>query len=313
MAVNLRGRDFVSILDFSREEILQVLDTADELKARQLRGERHPILEGQSLAMIFQKPSLRTRVSFEIGMQQLGGSAVYLAPADISLGKRETTEDIALVISRYCDIIMARVFGHDIVEDLAKHATVPVINGLSDLEHPCQILADLQTIREKRGTLEGLHAVYSGDGNNVAHSLMYGAALVGMNMTIVTPPGFEPDAGILKKSQEIASVNNCAVSVTNDLQAGAKDADVIYTDVWASMGQEEEAEERKAKFMAYQVNMDLLKLASPHCVVLHCLPAHYGEEIEYDASRVPGSAIFDQAENRMHAQKGLMALIGAKR
>jgi ornithine carbamoyltransferase len=261
--------------------------------------------------MIFQKPSLRTRVSFEAGMTQLGGHAIYLAPTDISLGKRETTEDIAIVLSRYVDVIMARVFGHDIVVDLAEHASVPVINGLSDAEHPCQILADLLTIYEKRGRLAGLHAVYSGDGNNVAHSLMYGAALTGMSLDVVTPPGYEPNKAILEDSQAIAESNGCEISVTNDLQEACAGADVIYTDVWASMGQEAEAEARSKLFAPYQVNEKLLEEADEKCVILHCLPAHYGEEIDYPVSRTPNSAIFDQAENRLHAQKALMVLIAA--
>ncbi|MHC5114648.1 MAG: ornithine carbamoyltransferase, partial [Planctomycetota bacterium] len=248
-------------------------------------------------------------VSFEVGMTQLGGHAIYLAPSDIKLGARETTEDIALVLSRMCDLIMARVFGHDIVVDMAQHATVPVINGLSDLEHPCQILADLQTVREHKGTLAGLHMVYSGDGNNVAHSLMYGCAQVGMSITVVTPPGYEPNAAILAESRGIAESNGCQVNISNDLVESSRGADVLYTDVWASMGQEEEAADRAKIFAPYQINNDLLAVADDKAVILHCLPAHYGEEITYDVSRTPNSAIFDQAENRLHAQKALMVLV----
>jgi ornithine carbamoyltransferase len=311
MAVNLRGRNLVSIADFTAEEIWQVLKTAETLKLELERSQPHPLLAGKTLGMIFQKPSLRTRVSFEVGMTQLGGHAIYLAPADISLGKRETTEDIAIVLSRYCDVLMARVFGHDIVIDLAKHATVPVINGLSDEEHPCQILADLQTIWEKKGAIMGLNAVYSGDGNNVAHSLMYGAAMLGMNLTVVTPPGYEPNQDILKRSQAIAARNACEIAVSNDLEASSRGADVIYTDVWASMGQESEADERRTFFMPYQVNDQILSVADESCIVMHCLPAHYDEEITYSVSRTPNSVIFDQAENRLHAQKALMVLVGA--
>jgi ornithine carbamoyltransferase len=310
MAVNLRGCNLVSIGDLTAEELWEILHTAQTLKLENLRRQPHPLLAGKTLGMIFQKPSLRTRVSFEVGMTQLGGHAIYLAPSDISLGKRETTEDIALVLSRYCDILMARVFGHDIVLGLAEHATVPVINGLSDREHPCQILADLQTIFEKKGCITGLNAVYSGDGNNVAHSLMYGAALLGMNLTVVTPPGYEPDAGILKESQAMAEANACTIAVSNDLLIACEGADVIYTDVWASMGQEAEAEERGKLFMPYQVNRKLLEVADEQVIIMHCLPAHYGEEIEYEVSRTDHCVIFDQAENRMHAQKALMALIG---
>jgi ornithine carbamoyltransferase len=309
MAVNLKGRSFVSIKDFSTEEILQALDTADALKLERSRGQAHPLLAGKTLAMIFQKPSLRTRVSFEAGMTQLGGHAIYLAPTDIKLGERESTEDIALVLSRYADVIMARTFGHDIVEDLAKYATVPVINGLSEREHPCQILADLQTIREKRGRLAGLKMVYVGDGNNVAHSLMYGAARVGMNITVATPPGFEPNREILADSQQIGRSTGANVAVSNDLRDAVRGADVLYTDVWASMGQEAEAEARRKKFAGFQINAGLVALADPRVVILHCLPAHYGEEIDYEASRLPGSAIFDQAENRLHAQKALLVML----
>ena len=309
MAANLKGRNLLSMKDLSGEEIVQVLDTADRLKRDRNAGQLRPLLAGKTLGMIFQKPSLRTRVSFETGMTLLGGHAIYLAPSDISLGKRETTEDIALVLSRYVDIIMARVFGHDIVEDLGRYATCPVINGLSDREHPCQILADLQTVREKKGRLSGLKMVFSGDGNNVAHSLLYGCARVGMHITVVTPKGYEPDSAIVGESREIGRGTGAKVEVSNDLMASAAGADVIYTDVWASMGQEGEAEKRKKEFAAYQVNDKLMAAADPGAIILHCLPAHYGEEITYDVSRTPNSAIFDQAENRMHTQNALMVLL----
>jgi ornithine carbamoyltransferase len=304
------------MLDLTKEEILQVLDTA-----RMLKAERKPArapdfvgtgsargstpLAGKTLAMIFLKPSLRTRVSFETGMTKLGGHAVYLGPTDISLGKRETTEDIAIVLSRYVDLIMARVFGHDVVEQLAQYATVPVINGLSDYEHPCQVLADFQTIRERKGKLEGIKACYIGDGNNVAHSLMLGAARVGMHMTVITPPGYEPKDVVRRKSREAAAETGSTITATNDMDAAAG-ADVLYTDVWASMGQESEAEDRKKVFAEYRIDGETMKIADPDAVVLHCLPAHYGDEIDYVTSRLPNSAIFDQAENRMHAQNALM-------
>jgi ornithine carbamoyltransferase len=309
MAVNLSGRSFVNMKDLSTEEIWEVLKTADALKLERFRGQPHPLLAGKTLAMIFQKPSLRTRVSFEAGMTQLGGHAIYLAPSDIKLGERETTEDIAQVLSRFADLIMARTFGHDIVEDLARYATCPVINGLSEREHPCQILADMQTIWEKRGRLEGLTWVYVGDGNNVAHSIMYGGALMGMHVRIATPPGFEPNGEITADSLAIAKTKGGSVTVGNDPLALSKDADVLYTDVWASMGQEAEAQSRRGKFQGFQINMKLVKAARPDVVILHCLPAHYGEEIDYEASRLPNSAIFDQAENRLHAQKALMVLL----
>lgn len=305
--MSLAGKNLVTLSDITPTDLTAILDLAAHVKKSPDKFRK--AFRRKTLAMIFQKPSLRTRVSFETGMTQMGGHAIYLAPTDISLGKRETTEDIALVVSRYADLIMARVFGHDIVEELAKHATVPVINGLSDFAHPCQILADLQTIVERRGALEGLKFVYSGDGNNVAHSIMFGGALAGMHVVIVTPPGYEPKSEALSRANEIAANNGAKIEVTNDLAAAAKGADVLYTDVWASMGQEDDAERRKAFFMPYQVNMKTLQLADPDCVVLHCLPAHYNEEVTYDVTRTPNSAIFDQAENRMHAQKALMLLL----
>lgn len=307
MTRTLKGRSLTALSDLSPAELTAILDMADAVKRSP--GDYATRFSGKTLAMIFQKPSLRTRVSFEAGMTQMGGHAIYLSPGDISIGQRETTEDIARVLSRTVDLIMARTFGHDIVEDLARHATVPVINGLSDYTHPCQILADLQTIRERKAKLAGLKLVYSGDGNNVAHSLMFGGALAGMNVTIVTPPGYEPKPEVLARSRELAAARGGRVTATNDLQAAARGADVIYTDVWASMGQEADAERRRQFFMPYQVNKALLALADPDCVVLHCLPAHYDEEITYEVSRTKNAALFDQAENRLHAQKALMLLL----
>jgi ornithine carbamoyltransferase len=309
MSVELRGRSLVSIADFSGSEIEAVLTRAVELKRDRAAVQRRAPLAGLTLGMIFQKPSLRTRVSFEAGMTRLGGHAIYLAPSDIRLGERETTEDIALVLSRYVDVLMARVFGHEIVVELARWATIPVINGLSDHEHPCQILADLLTIQERKGRLRGLRAVYVGDGNNVAHSLMLGAARVGMHLTVATPPGYEPDSGVLARARQLAEPTGARLDVSNDPAAAARDADVLYTDVWASMGQEAEAAARREKFRGFQINLDLLGLARPDALVLHCLPAHYGEEIDYPAARAPQSAIFDQAENRMHAQNALLTLL----
>ena len=303
MKTTLKGRHFLSILDFSSDEIMSVLKTARKIKDDP--ESQRKALRGKTLAMIFQKPSLRTRVSFETGMTQLGGHAIYLAPTDIKIGERETTEDIALTLSRYVDCIMARVFGHNIVEDLAKFAGVPVVNGLSDFEHPCQILADLQTIIERRGTLKGVKACYVGDGNNVAHSLMYGAARTGMHMTVITPPSYEPKREVITKAAEVGAANGCTVTVANDLSA-ASGAEVVYTDVWASMGQESEAEARKRVFKKYRIDGELMKITAKDATILHCLPAHYGDEIDYATSRLPNSAIFDQAENRMHAQKALL-------
>lgn len=306
MAVNLRGRHLLSMKDLSTDEVLAILAKATELKKNRAKFLAEKPLAGKTLGMLFQKPSLRTRVSFETGMTLLGGHAIYLSPVDFKIGERETTEDIAAVLSRYVDVIMARVFGHNIVADLAKYARCPVINGLSDFEHPCQILADLLTIQERKGRLAGLTLNYVGDGNNVAHSLMFGCARVGMHCVVTTPTGFEPNPRVLEESQQIAKANGASVRVVHDPAEGAKGADALYTDVWASMGQESEAAARREKFKGFQINRALMKHAHADCVVLHCLPAHYGEEIEYEASRTPNSAIFDQAENRMHAQNGLL-------
>lgn len=303
MGSKIEGRHFLSMLDLSAEEILDVLKTARKVKQDPDKHAKN--LKGRTLAMIFQKPSLRTRVSFETGMTQLGGHAIYLSPSDISLGKRETTEDIAIVLARYVDIIMARVFGHDIVEELAKHSTVPVINGLSDYEHPCQIMADFQTIIERKGELQGLNFCFIGDGNNVANSLLLGAARVGMNITVITPKDYAPQKKIVEQANNVAKETSASVNTATELDA-AKDADVVYTDVWASMGQEAEAIERNAIFKSYRIDANTMKLAKPDAVILHCLPAHYGDEIDYKTSRTPNSAIFDQAENRLHAQKALI-------
>jgi ornithine carbamoyltransferase len=297
---------YLSVKDLSAARTLEVLQLAARLKREVRAGTPHLRLAGKTLAMIFQKPSLRTRVSFEVGMTQLGGHAIYLGPADIKLGERETVEDIALTISRMCDVIMARVFGHDSVAGLAQHATVPVINALSDREHPCQILADLQTIQERKGRFEGIKAVFVGDGNNVAQSFLYGGALLGMSVTVACPAGYEPLAEIVADATAMGGKTGAAIAVSNDLMAACRGADVLYTDVWASMGQEAEAAKRKHDFSGWQIDAALMAVAKPDATILHCLPAHYGEEIDYAASRTPNSAIFDQAENRLHAQKALM-------
>jgi ornithine carbamoyltransferase len=291
------------------EETLGVLELARELKAARQRREDTPRLAGRTLAMIFQKPSLRTRVSFEGGMTQLGGHAIYLGPDDIQLGRRETTEDIAIVLSRMSDLIMARVFGHVIVEELARHATVPVINGLSDREHPCQALGDVLTILERKGRVKGVRLVFVGDGNNVANSLLMIGGLLGMDVTVACPEGFEPPAEVLADARVLAAKSGATLGVTSDLDGACRGADVLYTDVWASMGQESEAERRKTAFKGYRIGPRLMHIARPDAIVLHCLPAHYGEEIEYSVSRLPNSAIFDQAENRLHAQKALMVTL----
>jgi len=297
-------RDFVSLADYAREEVWELLQTAKQLKIAHRAGQEQPVLRNKTLAMIFQKPSLRTRVSFEVGMTQLGGHAVYLAPSDIQLGKRETTEDIAKVLSRYCDGIMARVFGHEIVEELARHASVPVINGLSDREHPCQILGDLLTVWEHKGRLEGLKLAWVGDGNNVCHSWLQAAPKLGMAMSVATPEGFEPLPEIVEYARKFGPVE-----LTHDPVEAVRGADVVYTDVWASMGQEAEAEQRRRVFKPFRVNQELIKHAEPDAIVMHCLPAHYDEEIQYEVAHGPQGVIFDQAENRLHAQKAILVLL----
>lgn len=299
-------RDFVTMADWRADELRELLDLALHLKREHRAGISHQaVLQGKTLAMIFQKPSLRTRVSFEVGMTHLGGHALYLGPEDIKLGKRETTEDIALNLSRYVDGIMARVFGHDVVDELARYATVPVINGLSDLHHPCQALGDMLTIRERRGELRGTTLAFIGDGNNVAHSLIEASAKLGIRFRIACPEGHDPDGEIVAA----ARAEGGAVEVLHDPNAAARGADVLYTDVWASMGQEGEADARRNRFQRFTVDVDLVEAADPGCLVMHCLPAHYGEEITYEASRLPNSALFDQAENRLHAQKAALALL----
>jgi len=301
----MQQNNLVSLADLSTEEIWEILDTAQHLKRELRAGVRHRVLDGRTLAMVFQKPSLRTRVSFETGMWQLGGHAIYLGPDDIKLGKRETTEDIALNLSRYVDGIMARVFEHRTIADLAKHATVPVINGLCDTYHPCQGLADFLTILEKKRRFDGLTLTFVGDGNNVAHSLINGCVKLGMAFRIACPAGFDPDERIVADARALGA----SVEILHDPKEAARGADVVYTDVWVSMGQESNAVSKQHAFDGFTVDEALLDAAKPDAIVMHCLPAHYDEEISYAASRSGGSAIFDQAENRLHAQKAVMALL----
>jgi ornithine carbamoyltransferase len=309
MAVTMKGKHLTTLLAWSPEEINQVLDTASLLKLRQKMGEPHPLLKGKTLALIFQKPSLRTRVSFEVGMTQLGGHTLYLAPSDIQLGTRESVEDIALVLSRYVDGIMARVFGHDIIEDLAKYSRVPIINGLSDYVHPCQILGDFLTIKEKFGSLSGIKIAYIGDGNNVANSLIFGSAQLGLDIAIASPPGFEPEKTVIEKVTPLFRKRGKTLQITNSPSEAVKGAKVIYTDVWASMGQEAEKEKRLKLFHGFQVNHELVADGPDDFIFMHCLPAHYGEEVSYEMAKDPRSVIYDQAENRLHAQKAVMALL----
>jgi ornithine carbamoyltransferase len=307
--IDMKGKHLLTLHDFTAEEILQIIKTAEHLKMQCAMSESHPLLQGKTIGMIFQKPSLRTRVSFEAGMTQLGGHAIYLGPDDISLGKRETTEDIAIVLSRYVDAIMARVFGHSIVEELAQYATVPVINGLSDFSHPCQGLGDFLTIYEKKGRLQGLKLAYIGDGNNVATSLAYGAAKLGMHAVIASPVGYELAETVIQQARRDAKHTGTAIAVTNDPVEAVREADIVYTDVWASMGQETEQEERQQLFQRYQVNMKLFNKAKPDAIFMHCLPAHYDDEVTYEVAKDPRSVIYDQAENRMHAQKAVLTLL----
>ena len=309
MAVNLKGRSIDSLFHLTREEIEQILEISKLLKFQLLRGEEHPLLKGKTLAMIFEKPSTRTRVSFEVGMWQLGGYALYLNASDLQLGRGETVADTAQVLSRYVNGIMARVFAHQTILDLVKYSKVPVINGLSDFTHPCQGLADLFTIYEKKGRLSGLKLAYVGDANNVAHSLLYGCSKVGMDITLGCPKGYEPNPGVVSEAREEGNRSGCKVKVTNDPKEAVKEADIVYTDVWASMGKEKEHEKRVKILKPYQVNANLVKEAKENYLFMHCLPAHRGEEVTNEVAGSKNSVIFDQAENRLHTQKALLALI----
>jgi len=304
-------KDLISLADLSPDEIWALLQLALSLKAEWRQGGNTPRLAGKTLAMIFQKPSLRTRVSFEMGMIHLGGQALYLSPDEIKLGQRESIPDVARVLSRYVDGIMARVFAHADVVTLARWASVPVINGLSDYSHPCQALADLLTIYEKLGRLKGVKLTYVGDGNNVLHSLLFGGAAVGLHVVAATPEGYEPLPEVVHRAQERAKETGATIRLLRDPREAVKGADVIYTDTWFSMGQEAEAEVRRPIFRPYQVNAELLAVAGPQARVMHCLPAHRGEEITDEVADGPCSWLFDQAENRLHAQKAvLVELLG---
>jgi ornithine carbamoyltransferase len=309
MAVHLKGRSLDSLLHLTKEEVEQILKTSELLKYQLLRGEEHPVLKGKTLAMIFEKPSTRTRVSFEVGMWQLGGYALYLSASDLQLGRGETIADTAQVLSRYVNGIMARVFAHQTILDLVKYSRVPVINGLSDFTHPCQGLADLFTIYEKKGHLLGLKLAYVGDGNNVAHSLLYGCSKVGMNIGLACPKGYEPNPEVVSEAKKEGRRSGCRVNVSNDPREAVVGADVIYTDVWASMGKEKEHEQRIKIFKPFQVNGRLVREAKKDYLFMHCLPAHRGEEVTDEVADSKNSVIFDQAENRLHTQKAVMALM----
>jgi len=309
VADDLKGRDFTKVADWTRDELLRTLDLADELKRAQAEGDEHRLLPGRTLGMIFQKPSTRTRVSFEVGIWQLGGMGLYLSANDLQLGRGETVRDTALVLSRYLDAIMIRTFAQADVEELARTATIPVINGLTDASHPCQALADVMTIRERLSRLEGVRLTYLGDGNNVCASLMVAAAKLGMHFVAAVPPGYEPAERALDAAQTAAEETGGSVVVLHDPRQAVDGAEVLYTDVWTSMGQEEEREGRLRDLQGYGISDELLELAEDDAIVLHCLPAHYGEEITEEIAHGPHSAVWDEAENRLHAQKALMALV----
>ncbi len=300
------NKHLLTLHDWSTQEIIDTLDLADELKYKQKNGIEHHLLKGKTLGMIFSKSSTRTRVSFEVGMYQLGGSALFLSSNDIQLGRGETIYDTANVLSRFLDGIMIRTYKQSDVEDLAKYGQIPIINGLTDLVHPCQILADFQTIREHKGKLKGLKLAYIGDGNNMAHSLLYGGAKVGMEIAVATPKQYECDACVVKNAIEDAKATGTKLTLTNDPVEAIKDADVVYADTWVSMGQESEKAEKVKVFSDYQINKELFSHAKPDAIFLHCLPAYRGYEVTEDVIDGPNSVIFDEAENRLHAQKAVM-------
>jgi ornithine carbamoyltransferase len=309
MAINMKGKSLIEINHLSLEEINQIFDLSRTLKEKQNSGEPHKLLEGKTLGMIFSKPSTRTRISFEAGIYQLGGIGMYFNQNDLQLKKSESVSDTAKVLSRYLSGIMIRTFDHQDVIDLARYGSIPVINGLTDLHHPCQVLTDLFTVLEKRRTLKGLKLVYIGDGNNMAHSLLHGCSKVGMDITIASPSGYMPLKEIVEESNVNAKYMGSKIDITEDPVKAVNNADIIYTDVWASMGQENEAAERRKKFIKYQVNNTLVKNAKDDYIFMHCLPAHRGDEVTDEICDSPNSVIFDEAENRLHVQKAIMALV----
>jgi ornithine carbamoyltransferase len=304
---NFRGRHFLDLAHFSKEEILFILESAQNLKKRWIMGERPKIMEGKILALLFEKPSLRTRVSFEVAARQLGGESFYLGPQEVGLGKREAIKDVAQVLSRMVDGIVLRTFAHENVLEMARYSRVPVINGLSDLHHPCQVLGDLLTVQEKKGGL-GVKICFVGDGNNVCHSWIVAAAILGLTLVVCTPPRYRPREDIWNWAQEKSRKSGAKIIYEEDPRRALQAATVVYTDVWASMGKEDEAEERARFFAPYQLNEVLLKEASPEAIVMHCMPAHRGQEITDEVIDGPQSVVLDEAENRLHAQKALLAL-----
>jgi ornithine carbamoyltransferase len=302
-------KDLLTLASFPDEDFLKVLDRGALLKSLKLKGEERDTLKGRTLAMIFEKSSTRTRVSFEAGISQLGGHAIFMSPTDTQIGRGEEVRDTARVLSRYVDAIMVRTYKQESVEEMAKYAAVPVINGLTDMHHPCQVLADLLTIKEKLGELKGLKLAYIGDGNNMANSLIEGCVKAGMDIALACPEGYDPDSGVLAWAKEKEKAGGPAVRLVRNPEAAAEGADVLYTDVWASMGQESEKASRGKHFRGFQINAELLKKAKPGAIVLHCLPAHRGEEITDEVMEGTNSAVFDQAENRLHVQKALLELL----
>ncbi len=309
IAEQLKGRDLLSLHDFTPQQIAYILDQAAKLKQKQKQGQPHELLKGKTLAMIFQKSSTRTRVSFEVGMFQLGGHALFLSAAEMQLGRGESIADTGRVLGRYVDGIMIRTFAQSDLVELAEHCPVPVINGLTDLLHPCQILADLQTVQEHKGSLAGLKLAWVGDGNNMCHSLMFGCAKTGMHISAACPEGYLPDETIVTAARADAAETGATVTVTTDPAEAVAGADVVVTDVWASMGQESEQQTRMKVFAPYQVNAKLTAGAAPDYILLHCLPAHRGEEVTAEIIDGPHSVVFDEAENRLHAQKAVLALL----
>lgn len=304
--------DLLSIHDLSTTEVHNILDLAATLKKQLKNGEQHHLLKGKTLGMIFQKSSTRTRVSFEVGMWQLGGSALFLNANDMQIGRGEPVRDTARVLSRYLDGIMIRTSSHDEVIEMAQYADIPVINALTEMMHPCQALTDIFTVLEHKGKLAGLKMTYIGDGNNMVHSLIQACAKVGMDIAIATPPGYEPDAAIVAEAKEVAKQTGSTITIGHDHLLAATNADVLYTDVWASMGRETEQNIRKVAFAGYQINDEVMKVAKNDAIVLHCLPAHRGEEITDEVMESKQSVVFDQAENRLHIQKAIMVLLMGK-
>ncbi|KLI21156.1 ornithine carbamoyltransferase [Brachyspira hyodysenteriae] len=307
--VNLSGRHFINLEDFTSEELSALIDYTFELKSKVRNREEIDIMKNRTMVMYFSKPSLRTRLSFEIGMKKLGGDAFVLKQDEIILGQRESIEDSSNVISRYCDLIMIRTFAHSDVEDFAKYSKVPVINALTDLSHPCQVMADLFTMKEHFGKLKGLTLTYIGDGNNVCNSLLTGCTSLGVNIKVGVPKGYEPDAKTIEVAKNIAKNTGCTVDIVNDVKEAVSGADVVYTDVWASMGQEKEKEERLNVFKGFTLTKELFDLANKGAIALHCLPAHKGEEISEEVFNMNSQYIYEEAENRMHAQMAIMSSI----